>query len=301
MIFPNGEFFMGLSIPVKSHKPPKAAPTRERGGKPQTTYSKRMVRNCVARLESCYGKYNLAFVTYTLPNLEESEMNVITENWGEVTRQLKQSIERDLAAAGIVPEVVYVSEIQEQRYWKTGVIAPHIHAVFQSRKNRYSPYVISTERNSLIWDRILSNVLGRAVEAPHGARIEKIKKSAERYMAKYMSKGSSMASHICNNGLKEHLPKSWWGATLSLRNWVKEHTRVFSDATKNHFRSNYKFYQRNIRDSPFSWLYVHLIESVQPEGEVIEIPIMLMGRMKPEWFDRFTYKELEAQPMSWEP
>lgn len=291
---------MGLSMPVKSHKAPKSSPTRERGGKPQTTYSKRMVRNCVARLESCHGKDNLAFVTYTLPDLEDAQMTVITENWGEVTRQLKQSIERDLAAMGIVPEVVYVSEIQEQRYRKTGVVAPHIHAVFQSRKNRYSAYAISVERNTLIWNRILSNVLGCTVDAPHGARIEKIKKSAERYMAKYMSKGSSMALHIHNSGLKEHLPKSWWGATLTLRNWVKEHTRVFSDATKEDFRNNYRFYQRNIQSSPFSWLYVHLIESIQPEGEIIEIPIALIGRMKPEWFDRFTYKELESQLMPWE-
>ncbi len=178
MLYPNGEFSLGLSTPVKAHKPPQPASTRHRGGKAQTTYSKRMVRNCIAKLERDYGKHNLAFATYTLPDLPEYEMNVIRHSWREVTRQFKQAVERDLKSAGIKPELVYVTEIQEERYEKTGAIAPHIHAVFQSRKTRHHKYAITKERNTEIWNRIISNVLGRRVEIPSGASIEQVKKSA---------------------------------------------------------------------------------------------------------------------------
>jgi len=284
---------MGLSMPVKSHKTPKSKSTRERVGKPQTTYSKRMVRNGVAVLEERYTKHNLAFATYTLPELTAPQMTRVRENIHEVARQLKQYIERDLIRAGLVPEVVYVIEIQEERYNTSGVVAPHLHVVFQSRKNRYSEYAIKKQRNTEIWNRVLSNVVGEDIQAPYGASIEKVKKSAERYMAKYMSKGSQMAAHLHLNGLKEQLPKSWWGMSLSLRSWIKNHMKLFSDATRLFIKDNYKTYLKDIGNSPFTWLYVHSVEHIQSHGEVVQIPVSLMGRIRPDWIDRFEYMESE--------
>jgi hypothetical protein len=293
MLYPNGEVSLGLSTPVKAHKPPQPASTRRRGGKAQTTYSKRMVRNCIAKLERDYGKHNLAFATYTLPDLPKYEMNVIRQNWREVTRQFKQAVERDLKSAGIKPELVYVTEIQEERYERTGAIAPHIHAVFQSRKTRYHKYAITKERNTEIWNRIISNVLGRRVEIPSGASIEQVKKSAERYMSKYMSKGGKLAQKVIDKSVSNWMPKAWWGATLSLRNWVKENTRILSEQTKNYIRDNYKKFEENLDQSPFSWLYVHVIKLVEPDSnQEVEKPVAIVGRVKRDWIRRFTYHNL---------
>lgn len=293
MLYPNGEFSLGLSMPVKSHKPPQSSPSRERSGKPQTTYSKRMVRNCVAKLERDHGKQNLAFVTYTLPEMPGGDMAEMREAFPEVCRQLKQMIERDLVRAGIKPEVVYVIEIQEERYNRTGEIVPHIHAVFQSRKTRYHKYAISKERNTELWNRAVSNVLGRDIEIPSGARIEQVKKSAERYMSKYMSKGGKLAQKVISENKTNLLPKAWWGASWSLRRWVKQNTRLFSERDEQFIRDNYRQFTENLKESPFSWLYVHLVKLVEPHGEEIELPVAVVGKVKRNWIEAFECRHLE--------
>jgi len=289
---------LGLSTPVKNHKPPQAPSTRHRGGNPQTTYSKRMVRNCIARLERLHGKHNLAFATYTLPELPHYELEIIRENWWNVTRQFKQAIERDLERAGIKPEIVYVTEIQEERYENTGEVVPHIHAVFQSRKTRYHKYAINTKRNTEIWNRTISNVLGLRVEIPSGASIETVKKSAERYMSKYMSKGGKLAKKVSDQSVTNWMPKAWWGATVSLRDWVKENTKILSEQTKQFIRDNYKRFEENLAESPFSWLYIHDIQLTE-DDQVINKPIAIVGRVKRDWIRRFTYRNL-AEMNPWQ-
>jgi hypothetical protein len=300
MLFPNGEFSLGLSMSVKPHKPPESSSKRERSGKPQTTYSKKMVRNCVAYLERTHGKHNLAFATYTVPELPEADMVHLRTNWGEVCKQLMQMIGRDQERAGIKPEYVYVVEPQKERYEKTGVIVPHIHAVFQSRKNRYSPYAISKERNTQLWNRALSNVLGREILAPYGAQIDKVKKSAERYMSKYMSKGADIAQNLIDDGHRNALPKQWWGASYSLRNWVKDNCKLLAESTKDYIRQNWRAIQDNLEQSPFSWFYVHCIQLMEPHGEETKIPIAIVGKVKPDWMSAMETRTLDDAVMSWE-
>jgi len=299
-LFPNGEFSLGLSMPVNSHKPPQPSETRELSGHPQTTYSKRMVRNAIAKLEREHGKENMALTTYTVPDFPAPDMETFRKGIAEVTRQLKQSIERDQARAGIKPEVVYIVEIHEERYYRTGEIVPHIHVAFQSRKSRRYPYAISKERNTEIWNRAVSNVLGRRVEMPSGARIEQVKKSLENYLGMYMSKGVKMAQHAIDNGKRQFLPKRWWGASLSLREWVKEHTKMLSDNAKELIKEKYREFLEDIKNSPFSWLHAHTIKSTKPGDEDRDIPIAIIGKIRPTWMDAFKCKSLTDAPMSWE-
>ena len=293
MLWPNGEFSLGLSKPVKSHKPPEPASRRERSGKAQTTYSKRMVRNCVAALEQRAQKQNLAFATYTLPDLPGGDMARVREELPTIAHQLKQMIERDQRRAGLKPEVVYIIEIHKERYEKTGEIIPHIHAVFQSRKSQHHPFAISKERNTQLWNRAVSNALGRDIDIPYGARIERVKKSAERYMAKYMSKGSEIAQKLADEGRINELPKAWWGATLTLRRWVKANIRFLSEKSEEFIKDNYKQFASNLKDSPFSWLYVHVVTVFEPHGEDVEIPVAVVGKIKRNWIDAFECRHLE--------
>lgn len=293
MLYPNGEISLSLSTSVKSHKPPKSASSRQRGFKPQTTYSKRMVRNCIAKLERDYGRHNLAFATYTVPDLPDEDLEKLQDGWAEVNRQLMQAVSRDLEAAGIVPQIIYINEPQEERYEKTGKVFPHIHMVFQSRKSRYHEYAIPKERNTQIWQRIVSNVLGRDIEIPYGADIQTIEKSAERYMSKYMSKGSKLAQEILNKCSVKWMPKSWWGATKSLRNWVKANTRIVSEQSKQFVRDNYRKFADNLEQSPFSWLYVHAVKLIEPDtNQEVEKPVAIVGRVKRDWISKFEYRNL---------
>jgi len=300
-LYPNGEVSLGLSTAVKSHKPPEPSETRQRSGKAQTTYSKRMTRNCLARLEKRHGKHNLAFATYTLPDLPTDQLKTLSAKSGVIANRLVQEIKRDLERAGITAEIVWVVEIQEKRFDKTGAIAIHFHVVFQSRKNRYSPYAISKERNTEIWNRIISNALGYEIEMPYAANIQKIKKSAENYMSKYMSKGSKVAQKLADRNQIDLLPKNWWGATLSLRKWVKDHIKLLVDSSIDYIRNNYKAFINNLKDSPFTWLHAHTITLVEPHGEEIEFPVAIVGKIKPNSMHLFQTKTLvDDAVMSWE-
>ena len=300
MIYPNGEFtqpLMSSSVSVKAHKPPRARPIRVRGVRPQTAYSKKMVRNCVYKLEKEHGKDNLAFATYTLPELPEFYLKHLLERWGEVTRQFKQTIERELTKAGLKPEVVYVNEIQMERSINSGYPMPHIHAVFQSRKDKYSPYAISTERNTIIWERIINNVLGDQIEhipMPYASQIKTIEKSAEAYVSKYMSKGFNIVDKI-DDCYRDLLPKSWWGATLSLRKWVDENTKVFTGETKEFIKANYKRWLENVDKSPFKYLYVVEIENT--DGRMI--PVCLVGKIRKSCLHLFPAEFVKDKPMAW--
>jgi hypothetical protein len=246
-----------------------------------------MVRNCIAKLEREHGRQNLAFATYTLPDLPAQDMEHIAQEIGVIANRLKQEIEREQVRFGINPAVVYVIEIQGKRYRETGVIAPHIHVVFQSRKTRYHRYAITRERNTEIWNRMISNALGRRVEIPSGANIQQVKKSAENYMSKYMSKGGKIAQELDNDGQRNCLPKSWWGASLSLRRWVKANIKLLADTAQQFIKDNYKQFLGNISQSPFSWLYVHTVTLTESHGEEIEIPVAVIGKVKPNWIDSF--------------
>jgi hypothetical protein len=299
-LYPNGEVSLGLSTSVKSRKPPESASTRERSGKPQTAYSKRTVRNCIAKLERDHGKHNLAFATYTLPGLAEDELETLTQKSGAIAHRLTEEIGRDLKRSRIKPEVVWVCEIQDKRRQKTGVLAIHFHVVFQSRKNRYKPYAISKERNTEIWNRVISNALGRRIEMPSAANIQTIKKSAENYMAKYMSKGSKVAVDLEKQGESKVLPKNWWGATLTLRNWVKENTKSLSDSDKDFIKNNYNRFVNNLKDSPFIWLHLHTVKLQERNGEDIEIPVAILGKVRKDSMHLFEAKTLADARMSWE-
>ena len=300
MFYPNGEFSLGLSMPVKSHKPPQSSSERERSGKPQTTYSKRMVRNCIAKLEREHGKHNLAFATYTLPDLPVDHLENLSARSGVIANRLTQEIKRNQERAGIKSEIVWIVEIQSQRLATTGVCAIHFHVVFQSRKSRYHDYAISKELNTKIWNRIISNALGYEIEMPSAANIQQIKKSAENYMSKYMSKGSKVAQELVDKKQIGQLPKNWWGATLSLRKWVKERTKLLSDSSKEFIKSHYKEFAANLKDSPFTWLHAHTIKLVEPHGEEVEFPVAIVGKVKRSSMHLFETKTLNDVPMAWE-
>lgn len=286
MFWLNGEFSLGLSTPVKSHKPPEAPETRERRGQAFTPYGRRMVRSAAFWLEKRWGRRTLSFLTVTVPTLLNRDIGKLDAEWGEVTRRYKQELERELRRQGVPGEVLLVTEIQEKRYRETGLIAPHLHIVFRGRKSSKHGWAITKERVRKLWENVLSAVLGFSVDAPASTRIECIKKSVENYLSKYMSKGGKVIKEIIESGRRHLLPTSWWGMTDSLRRRVKAACiQISEDAADILYGQREELRQAGI----ISWYHVFTVEVSQSHGEVIEIPVAFVGKLaRSEYRDMFS-------------
>ena len=235
-----------------------------------------MVRSALFWLQWRWCKWNLSFLTCTLPSLCPVHMTKATTKWGEITRRYKQELERELERSGLDGEVVLVTEIQEERYRETGVIAPHLHIVFRGRKSHGDDWAVSKERARELWENVLSAVLKQRIEAPASTRIESIRKSVENYLSKYMSKGGEIIKEIVTNGDKDKLPPAWWGMTNTLRSRVKASCRQLSTDAKNIlYDQREELKQRGI----IKWFHIITVDLVQTHGEVLTVPVAMVGKL----------------------
>jgi hypothetical protein len=274
MFYPSLDFTLGLSIPVKSRKPPEASETRQRRGKGITGHARRMVRSAAHILEEQHGKRNLSFGTITIPSLPESQMETIRENWNLLVKRFVEEIGRELVRHGLSPQILYVTEIQEERYKRLGQVAPHLHLLFQGRKSGTRKWAISIKKFRQIWERMLGNVLNRKMSLPAGSQIDSIKKSAKRYLGKYMSKGGKILKDIVNAGLENSLPASWWGMTNILRKQVKDGIIQVDEELKNLIVDHIEEYKQA---GLIRWSFTVTAEIPQNHGEMLVIPVCLCG------------------------
>lgn len=290
-IYPNGEFSLGLSMPVKSHTaPPKSPEKRERKGHGFSSCGRRMVRNGAWWLQDWHGRESLSFLTATLPDeaIDLMEMGGnFSKDWSEAVRQFEQWLKRRLEKAGLMEFIVGVTEVQEKRWRKTGKVGLHLHWVFQGRTNRNSAWAIKKEEFAQAWNRILSNVLGERIESNSATRVERVKKSVENYLSKYMSKGGQFIKEIVEAGKLEQLPSAWWNVTHALRRVIRAAVKSISlDAKSCLYESREELKAQGI----IQWFYVHEVEWVEPYGESVKVPVAFIGKFsRPEFADMFDY------------
>jgi hypothetical protein len=289
--WPNAEFSLGLSMPVNSHKVvPPSPESRERKGKVQTSYSKRMVRNAAWWLEREVTKENLSFLTATLPDEAVDTLEAREDAaalWAECTRQYNQWIKRQLDKAELCNEIVGCDEVQPSRWRKDGRVALHLHVIFQGRKDRRSPWAISKEACLKKWLDIISNVLGVPITSTSATRIERVKKSAQNYLAKYMSKSGSIIDEIVAAGKRYMLPTQWWHCSANLKTLIKSMCVPISQEAKNVL---YDMREELKNQKIIQWFHVAEIELFQPHGEAIRIPVAYCGKLsKSEYISMFDY------------
>lgn len=290
MFYPNGEFSLGLSIAVNSHKTPPTSPeARERKGQKQTSHSKRMVRNGAWYLENHVGKKNLTFATTTLPQAAVDALEAKGDDaagfYAEADRQMQQWIRRRLESAGLNSSIVGCVEPQPERFENTGQVALHSHLVFQGKSSKGS-WVIDKDEFRNQWNKILSNVLGVKIESLASTRIERVKKSAEYYLSKYMSKAGTMVQKIIDAGKKHMLPSHWWHCSSDLRKIIKSMCLPISeDAAEILYSQREELKEKGI----LQWFYIHEIDVIQSHGEPLKIPVAFMAKFrKPEYIQMFT-------------
>lgn len=289
MFYPNGEFSLGLSNPVNSHKSAVvASETRDRKGNRQTTHSKRMVRNGAYLLEKRVGRRRMTFFTATLPDIAADVIDAAGEDgaklYAEADRQIGQYIRRKLEKAGAQPYIVGCVEVQPRRWERYGKVALHSHYVFEGRLPN-GDWIIKKDDIRKQWNKILSNVCGIEVESLASTRVEQVKKSAENYLSKYMSKSGKMVDSIIEAGKGHLLPSHWWHCSLDLRSLIKSMMLPISqDALDILYGQRDELKERGI----LSWFHVHEIEMRQSHGEPFMIPVAFVAKFKnPEYIQMF--------------
>lgn len=287
--YPNGEFSLGLSNPVNSHKSTVvASETRERKGCKQTTHSKRMVRNGAYLLQQSAGRKNLTFATTTLPEAAVDALEAAGDNgarlYAECDRQMQQWIQRQLEKSSIPSHIVGCVEVQPKRFERYGKVALHSHFAFQGKLPKGN-WVIHKDKFRNQWNKILSNVLGVKIESLSSTRIERVTKNVEYYLSKYMSKSGKMVDKIIEAGKQHLLPSHWWHCSLELRNIIKSKlVPISEDSIDILYAHREELKEQGI----LSWFHVLKIEIMQSHDEPMMIPVAMVAKFKkPEYIQMF--------------
>jgi hypothetical protein len=213
--------FMGLSDAINCRKGGRKRGQKcaKRGSKGITTKGRRQVSNACYLLEEEYGQGCLSFLTATLPAFANlADLQIICANWSDLIRRFVEELKRILKRRGFPTTMVWVTEIQEDRYRDSGVVAPHLHLTMVGKKHRYAKqWAISKGEVRALWERLLGNLLDRPITCQAATRVERPRKSLKAEMGKYMSKGGKVIKEIIDAGKADDLPSAYCGCSDNLK------------------------------------------------------------------------------------
>jgi hypothetical protein len=219
-----------------SPQAPKA-PSRKHCEK-MTTRMARNIRNAVYLLEEREGKDNLSFLTLTLPDLSQEELAKCCANWGAMTDQMLKSLRKKIEKYADSFDYVYCTEIQPYRYSERGEYAPHLHIIFRGRSHRRCPWYVSPKKIRAAWTAIIAGIIGRRDFCTSALEnLQRIRKSAARYLSKYMGKGKNAVPIISGESSPvQPLHCQWGGMARRVARMVRSGiTRVASDKASREF------------------------------------------------------------------
>lgn len=191
-----------------------------------TAFGQQMLRSACYLMERDYGNADLCFATLTVPTLPQEGRAKLAKNWGVLVNRLLQFLSRRLMQAGRPTKVVGCTEIQSGRLASYAQGYLHVHAVWTSHSNAPGRlWAVEWGELRAWWGKALERYSGCVL--PHQPRVElaPVRKSAERYMGKYLSKGSgeSLDAFVADLG-EDAVPGQWWFITEDLRCQVKSET-----------------------------------------------------------------------------
>ena len=202
---------MGLSYPRDFDKSAKT--TRVIGAKGITSLGKRRVRNACYMLTRSHGKSRLTFSTVTLPSMTPAQLSRVCKEWHKCVEFYRREMSRQLKRGGLSGELIGVTEVQGERYEKTGYPVLHAHFVFCGRSSG-GAWVINPKRHDYIWRKSIENVLpGTDIDFSKSCQLKSVKESAEAYLSKYMSKGAKEVKQMIEDGFAAWIPKQWWSCS----------------------------------------------------------------------------------------
>ena len=215
---------LGLAQTSNSHKVQDPGAPR-RGTKGLTSYGKKMLRNCVWRMQRLYGKRRLAFVTLTLPDLTYEEHWTVASNWAEIVRVFYQKLGRRLAVRGLPRDYAGCTEMQPTRAEREEVPALHLHFIVVGRRANRESWALHPRDFRRIWASVVGRYVARGKNWSACENVGAVRKDASSYMSKYVSKGCSMAEPPRGDEIFWSLPTAWYNAAHRLKKWVASNTR----------------------------------------------------------------------------
>jgi len=205
---------LGSSLAPNSKRPPRYG----LHGLPAA--GRRQVWRSLALLEEM--RPLLAFWTVTLPP-EVLEPLAAADAVATFQDRLRKELERQLSAAGLVPLVVGVVEIQGKRSGRERRPVPHWHVVFQGRRDRSAPWALSRATLDGVIAAALETAGVFSADLRAAGNVQQVKKSVRAYLSKYMTKGSGDVAPWVGGPWEALLPRQWWFWTRPLRAWVLKH------------------------------------------------------------------------------
>jgi len=221
-VMQGGAVALGLSV-LRNSRRPKTARPETYGRKGITGYGRKMLASGAAILEREYGKRQLSFLTLTVPEIGGEGLERIAENWGKLLNRLVEHLCRKLRAAGLPTEICGCVELQPKRSRGGSLGALHLHIVFVGR-HRYQSWAMTPVEIREWWLGALGRVTGHQIVSGSCENLQRIKKSASKYLGKYLSKGSKDILAFAEISGWSCVPRQWWTITRNLRAKVKRET-----------------------------------------------------------------------------
>jgi hypothetical protein len=162
--------------------------------------------------------------------MEREAAERVAESWGKAVNRLHQWIARRQKQAGLPRLSVSVSEVQPSRSEDDPLGSLHLHVVFLGKRNRYQKWAFDCGEIRSFWLSQLSRLAGETVESEAVENLKVVRKTAEGYLGKYMSKGAKELQKIVAVAGYSCIPRQWWGATKAAKLLLKRETLSSSKA-----------------------------------------------------------------------
>lgn len=220
---PGGNLVSTLKFSQDKIEVPEAAQKKrgKYGLKGITTYGTRMVKNAAFLMEEKFGARGLAFWTLTIPQLGEAERVRVARRWGEIARQTTQWFQRQLTRAGLAGWFVSVTEIQTRRLERSGQAYLHLHAVAPAHVPGQKGFSVDVARARTFFTSLVERIAGVDVDGYARVNAQIVRKSAQNYLGKYMSKGAGDIRKAADDLGEDSVPGQWWSITAWMRARVK--------------------------------------------------------------------------------
>jgi len=196
----------------------------------------RNIRNGVYLMEQGEGgKDALSFLTLTLPSLSQDELVTCCANWDIMVRMFFDWLKVTVRRRGVQYQHVYCTEIQTKRLKSRHEYAPHLHIIYRGRKNARSKWVISPKEARMAWKRCIMRFIHHDFDARALENLQRIKKSAARYLSKYLSKGLCAIPNTSDESPVRQLVTHWGGMSRNVSAAIKQATQKFrGDGSNGH-------------------------------------------------------------------
>lgn len=202
-----------------------SAKRRAKGLSGITTLGQQMVRNGAYVLERDYGRDDLVMATLTLPTLPKEARVRLHSQWGVLTNRLVEYLTRRLEAAARPAAIVGCVEVQTARLQRYEEGYLHLHVVYPAHSNAPGRrWVVESDEIRAWWKSAIERFAEVSLSCYPRVETAIVRKSAEKYLGKYLSKGGGAIEEFIESEGEESCPSQWWFMSKPLKDVIKAET-----------------------------------------------------------------------------